>query len=165
MRISVFDSAPLQGVILALKGAEREVAAQIRKATRQMVEPVWRQEIAQHTTGRMENRVLVDTARAAVTNQNVNLKAGHLSKRLSGGAPAYLVAPLVEFGADPTWKHEARSTRGRSYVRRMGSRFRPRNLKGYVAYPTAADVIPRIASLWVQTTVRTFYELVEKGAR
>ena len=34
-------------------------------------------------------------------------------------------------------------------------------ITGYVVYPAAAEAIPRIASLWVQTAVRTLHELVE----
>lgn len=164
MRISVLRSRELQGVILALKGMDRTLAAQVRKHTRAMIEKEWRGSLAQHTITRMENRVLVDTARASVTNQNVTLKAGTLSKKLSGGAKAYEVASLVEFGTDPKRTTRATSRTGKQYRREFGSRFRPRNRKGYVAYQAAADDIPRLASLWVQTVVRTFLEAIEEGS-
>ncbi len=165
MRISVFESPALQGVILTLKGSERAIAAEMRKRTRSMVEPEWRNELAQNSITRMENIALVNTARVTVSNQNVQLKAGQLAKKLSGGGRVWEVSHLVEFGADPEWERPATSVKGKGFRRRMGSRFRPRNMKGYVVYPAAADLIPRVAALWVQTVVRTFHELVEKEAR
>lgn len=162
-RISVFRSPELQGVILALKGMDRELASQVRKHTRSMLTPTWKESLAQHSITRMENRVLVDTARTTVSDQNVTLSAGGLSKRLSGGAKAYELAPLVEFGTDPRRTTKATSPTGTEYRRAYGSRFRARNRKGYVAYPAAADEIPRLAALWVQTVVRTFNELIENG--
>jgi hypothetical protein len=54
---------------------------------------------------------------------------------------------------------------GRAYTvrnRRTQRQYQPRDRRGRVVMPAAAKVIPRLASLWVQTTVRTFYEAIEK---
>ena len=72
----------------------------------------------------------------------------------------------TEFGADQTAisSYTARWKKGTSYKvtnRHTRRQFRPRNLKGYVVYPAAARIIPRMASLFVQTAVRTFYEAIE----
>lgn len=164
MRISVFRSPALQGTILALKGMDKELAKQIRQHIKAITVGEWKTELAQNSITRMENRVLVDSAKVSVSNQNITLKSGGTAKRLSGGARVRDVTSAVEFGRPAEGKSLSHSKTGKPYKRRHGTRFRPPNRKGYTVYPAAADAIPRIAALFVQTTVRTFHELVEKGA-
>ena len=162
MQISVFESPQLQGVILALAGMDRELAAQLRKATKTVTLNEWRSAVAHEALTLFEQRVLVASARVAVRNNNVSLRSGQLAKKLSGGAPTYALTPGVEFGAGvhPIKSH---SSKGKTYTRSSGSVFRKRNKAGYVVYPAAAEVIPRIAALWVQTVVRTFHEAIGGG--
>lgn len=166
MRISVFNSKELQGVIVAMKSFDREVAKQIRKATKAVVEKIWQDAVREEASTRLEHRVLVNTARVAVSDQNVTLKSAQIGRKLSGGLLPSQSYAAVEFGADRQTKttYEATSKKGTRYTvtRRTRSQLRPRKQAGYVVFPAAARVIPRIASLWVQTTVRTFYELIER---
>ena len=99
MRISVFESKELQGTILALKGMEKELSAQIRKATKDVSLNEWKTELARQATTPLERKVLVGTAKVAVSNQNISLKVG-AAKRLSGGGTAYQLTPGTEFGSD-----------------------------------------------------------------
>lgn len=166
MQISVFESAALQGTVLALKGMDRDLAAQIRKATKDVSQAEWTKDLARHASTTLENKVLVDTARVTVSNQNITLKAGQLKKKLHPGGPARsLLTPSVEWGSAADRNIKSTSSLGKPYTRKQGSTFRARNRKGYVAHQAAAGIIPRIASLWVQTTVRTFHEAIEKGTR
>jgi hypothetical protein len=164
LRISAFESPAIQGTILALKGVDKELAAQIRKATKSVTVDEWRRAVARNAMSRFEYRVLVATARVATTNTNVSLRSGQLAKKMSGGAPGYLLTPGVEFGKHPG-RITSTSSKGKPYERRFGSTFRKRNRKGYVVYPAIAEVIPRIAALWVATTVRTLHEALDEGAR
>lgn len=166
LRIDANSSRELQAVIISMKNAEKEVQAQVRKATRGSILPEWQKGIRERSDTRMEHRTLADTARVTVSNQNVTLKAGGLSKRLSGGAKAVEIYAPVEFGTDRshTTTYRATSRRGRSYsvTRHTRRQFKPINGKGYAVYPTAKEMIPRFASLWVQTTVRTLHEIFER---
>lgn len=167
LRIDAASSRELQAVIISLKGAEKEVQAQVRKQTRGSIMPEWQKGIREHADTRMEHRVLADTARVTVSNQNVKLKAGGLQKKLSGGGRAVEIYAPTEFGTDRnhTMTYTATSRKGKRYdVRNRHTRrqFKPLNRKGYAVYPTAADLIPRFASLWVQTTVRTMHEIFER---
>jgi len=164
MRISVFESPQLQATMLALRGMDRELAAQIRKATKTVTVNEWRAALAPHATTPLEKTVLVGSARVAVTNKNVSLKSGQLAKKLSSGAPLYSLTRGTEFGSTPRQITTSSST-GKSYKRSTGAPFRARKQTGYVAYPAAADVIPRIAALWVATVVRTFHEALDEGAQ
>ena len=167
MRISVFSSAELQATILALKGMDRELAKQIRAAIKTVTTPEWQEAVRGNVTDRLQTRVLSDTARVTVSDQNVMLKSAAIGKSLSGGLKPSELVHSAEFGADRNFarSYAATSSRGKQFTvhnRHTRRQFKPRNLKGYVVYPAAARIIPRIAALYVQTTVRTFYELIEK---
>jgi hypothetical protein len=168
LRISVWDSKELQATLLAIRGLEPEMAKQLRRVTKAEVLPMWREAVRGQVTNRMETRVLSDTARVAVSNQNVMLQSARVGRSLSGGyKPSELMGP-TEFGADRgfTRGHSGTSPKGTQYTvkrRHTQRQFRPRNKKGYVVYQAAAEVIPRIASLWIQTAVRTVHEQLEKA--
>lgn len=166
LRIDAAASRELQAVILALKQADKEVQKQVRTHTRGSILPEWQKGIREHADTRMEHRVLADTARVTVSNQNVKLKAGGLQKRLSGGARASEIYAPTEFGTnrEHTASYSATSRKGKRYnvTRHTRRQFKPMNRKGYAVYPTAADLIPRFAALWVQTTVRTMHEIFER---
>ncbi|MBP1326734.1 hypothetical protein JOF28_001966 [Leucobacter exalbidus] len=160
------SSRELQALILSIRRSEKEVQAQIRKHTKPMVQSAWQQGLAQHASTRFEHKVLVETARVAVSNQNVKLKSGGLAKKLSGGGRARELYVAAEFGADQNreTQYGQISKNGKRYsvTRHSARQLRPRNKKGYVVYPTAAEIIPRLAALWTQTAVRTLYEAFEK---
>jgi hypothetical protein len=132
---------------------DRELAKQIRSASKAVIDPIWKRAVGERISSRLETRVLGNTARVAISDQNVMLKSAAIGKSMSGGGKPAELYHNVEFGAD-----RAHVTRGR-HTRRQ---FRPRNLRGYVVYPAAANIIPRIASLWAATTIRTLHELLER---
>lgn len=164
MRISVFSSPELQAAILGMKSLEREVRKQTRQGIKAMAQPAWQESVNGNTVTRLEARVLGATARAAVSDQNVQLQSARIGRSLSGGAkPADIVAG-AEFGAGARARRiDATSKRGKPYryTRITTAQFRRRNRSGYVVYPAAAQTIPRIASMVVQTVVRSFHEAIE----
>jgi len=142
VRISVLNSAKLQATIRAVSSFDRTVQATIRKVTNLIGQPEWQKAVMGNTSTAFERRVLGQTARMTVSNQNVMLKAGHIGRPLRGGGrPTELYGP-AEFG-------------GRA------KQFRPPNRRGYVVYPAAARMIARFAALWTQTVVRAAYEAFE----
>lgn len=166
LRISVHSSRQLQAIILAGKQLDREVRSEIRKQNRQVIIPEWQKAVAEHASTRFEHRVLGSTARAQVSDQNVQLKAAHIGKALAGGLKPSEIWWVAEFGANRAQRRNYVGTRGgKSFPvrdRRTTQQLRPRNPKGFVVYPAAANIIPRIAALWAQTTVRTLHEMFEK---
>lgn len=166
LRIDAKSSRELQALILGIRRADREVQAQIRKHTKPMVQTEWQKGLAEHADTPLEHRVLVMTGRATVSNQNVKLKAGGLAKKMSGGAVTYELASQTEFGATPKKATYSGRRGSKRYPieRTVNTGFKRPNRRGYVVYPTAADLIPRIASLWVQTAVRTLHEVFERKA-
>lgn len=160
-QISAWDSRELRAVIVALQGVDKELSAQLRKATRTITEGEWRAELARQASDELQRDVLVSTARVTVSNQNITLKAGQLGKKLASGTPVRELTPAVEFGANRSVTVPQKSSAGTTYIRHSRHQLQPRNAKGYVAYPAAAQIIPRIAALWVATAVRTIHEAVE----
>lgn len=163
-RISLLIDSPLRTAWLAFRGLEPEVRKQITSHTKRIADPVWKDETRGHALSRLQQRVLAGTARVGVSGLSMTLRAGG-GGRLTSGTPTSLVAHATAFGANPDKQVTVRNRKGTTFKRRLGSRFpRPRR-GGYVVIPAAREVIPRMASLIVQTTVRTVHELVEKVSR
>ena len=155
-------SKDLQRIITVARGLDREVAARLRRHTKQEAEPIWRESVRGHVTTRLQTRVLSDTTRVSVSDSNVMLKSATTGK-LSSGVSAGALASMVEFGAMPDKRVRQRSRKGKSYTRRLGHVVGLPRRKGYVVFPAVRDSIPRVASLWAQTTLRTVAEEFEKG--
>jgi len=165
VRITVFGSKELQATILALKTLDRETRKQIRTHTKAMVDTEWNKALAEQADTRLEHAVLVATGRVRVSDQNVQLTSATVGRTLRGGLNPKTSAAAVEFGADPAvTTYEATSSRGKRYTVRRNTRnqLKARRKTGYVVYPAAAQIIPRIASLWIQTTARTIFDMLER---
>lgn len=165
-RLDVLNSRELQAVLLAVRGADKAIQTQIRKHTKDLGLPEWKAALGENARLPLQKRVLVDTARLTPSNQNVRLASATVGRSLSGGLNPKTEYAAAEFGANQNKRttYRATSTRGRSYVvrdRRTTQQLPPRRRTGYVFYPAAATIIPRIAALWVQTVVRTMAEAFE----
>lgn len=140
-----------------------------------MVAPEWSRAVNEHATTRLEHKVLAQTARVAVSDRNVQLKSAQLSRPISKRPGRDPMRPSehwasVEFGADRNQTNSYQSNRtsrehGRRFFdvknRHTTRQLRRPNRRGYVVYPAAANIIPRIASLWAQTAARTIHEAFE----
>lgn len=163
-RISLLIDSPLRTVWLAFRGLEPEVRKQITAHTKRVADPVWKEETRGHALSRLQQRVLAGTARAGVSGLSMTLRAGG-GGRLTSGTPTSAVSHATAFGANPAKQVTVRNRKGTTFTRRLGTRFQPPRRGGYVVYPAARAVIPRMASLIVQTTIRTVHELREKVSR
>lgn len=165
LRISVYSSHELQALISRLRTADRETRKAIRQATKGAALPIWQDSLRANATTALEVKVLANSGRVRVSDQNVTLTSATVGRKLSGGLNPKVDYHAVEFGAvdrEAFTQYEARRNGKAFQVRRRTLRqFKPRNTKGYVVYPAAAEAIPRLASLWVQTAVRTLHELIE----
>lgn len=159
--ISFLVDSPLSTLIQAMRGLDTEVRTQIGRHTKTHAQPIWAEEMRGQVQTRLQAK-LAASARTGVTTRNVFLRAGAVGK--VGNTPLSSVATAIEFGAHPATMIQTRSRRGNPYKRRMGSTFRLPRRRGYVAYPASAEAIPRVASLWVQTAIRTIHETVEEAS-
>ena len=160
-RISLLLDSPLRDLAIAYRAVPAEVKKQINAHTKSAAEPIWKQETAERGTTRIQQRVLVDSARVGVTNRNVFLRSGAVGK-LSSGVAVDRLATAAEFGRPDAAPIKSKSGKGTPYERKTGSLFGPRTRKGNVVHPAASDSIPRFASLWIQTAIRTLHEAGEE---
>jgi hypothetical protein len=170
LRVDARTSRELKAIVLALAQTEKVVQSQIRKQTRAAIIPEWRRGLAEHAVSRPQFWAIVDTGAATVTNTSIKLTAATKGKPLRGGLNPKTDARALEFGAiDRERKREywTTSRNGNPYkVKRRVARQMPSfRRQGYVFYPTANQLIPRILSLWAQTTVRTLAEALEGKSR
>lgn len=172
--LSVRDHRGLQAAVLAMKTADRSLRSEINKATRQVLNPVWRAQVESHLAGRsvMDAKVLGSGVRIAAGNPPV-AKAAQSRRAIGDGkriVPAENYA-WWEFGvpreAASTYQRRNRTGGGTHTVHsRHTNRGLPaRNDKGRVVYPAFKDIAPRAVSLWVQLIVRTYAEAAEKMGR
>lgn len=175
MRIDIRGSAELAAVVLALRDSTTTIQREYRQALQSMAGPAWAESVRGRVGTRMQARVLSDTARVRVSNQNVQLSAATVGRALSkrtGGAgaakPADL-ARLVEFGGSPskysTYRRKGKGGAEHDVRRRTMTGYGPRAPKGNAVYPALRVMVPRVASLVVQTCVRTLAEAMEGRKR
>lgn len=166
LKVSTRDSDELRATVQALKLMDRTIAGNIRKYTKSELAPEWQKGLNARAGTALERQVLANTARVSVSNQNVMLKSATVGRTLAGGLSPKEDYAAVEFGADrsSTSTYRTRSRKGKPYTATRHTRrpFKSPRRGGYVVYPTAGEMIPRFASLWVQITVRLFYEAFER---
>lgn len=158
--ISFLIDSPLQTLARSMQGLDKDVRVQIGRHTKAAAQPIWAEATRSQVMTRMQAR-LAQSARVGVTTRNVLLRAGG-SGRI-GNTPISKIARGIEHGASPNRMISTTSRKGTPYQRKLGGGFRLPRRRGYVAYPAASESIPRFASLWVQTAIRTIHESIERG--
>lgn len=164
--IDAKTSDQIKVILLSVKAAPKNIQQNIKKYAKADIIPAWQQELAAQPADDLQKRLLVDTGRAGVTNLNVFLKAGGINAKVSGGLStdtgdnSYRAA---EFGANRFLTHKVKTSDGRisRKQRHTQRQFESTDHKGYVVYPAARKVIPRVAALWTQTIIRTLHDAVE----
>ena len=165
LKIDAKSSREFLAMLSAIRAAPKEFQAQIRMQTKLISTPEWSKALAEMAPDRVSHRVIVGSARVNPSNQNIELAAAGVGQLRKGVKNVSLAAP-VEFGANrnQTKSYNATSRKGKRYTvhnRHTSNQLRWRNRKGWTFYPAAARMIPRIASLWGQTIVRTIAEAFE----
>jgi hypothetical protein len=159
-RIDIRGSRALQDVAIAINGSEPDVRRAIRAYSKSEMTRPWLEQINEEASSSVERRVISATATVAVSDQNIRIQAASKGRRLSGGLnPKEEYAP-VEFGAKRGRK-TTYTRKGHRVTRDTRAQFRPHQRSGYVFFPAARVMIPRLARLWVQTVVKTYADIFE----
>lgn len=164
MRLDVRASRELMAVILAMRSVDNTIAKMIRQQTKRVAVPEWTRALARRASSALDRRVMVNTATVAASNQNVRVSSAAKGRPLSGGLNPKTDWHAVEFGANQQQETTYRR-RGRNgphtVTRRTNTGLPARNPRGRIFYPAAREMVPRLASLWVQTVVRTIGNALE----
>jgi hypothetical protein len=165
MRIDVRESREFRATIYALRAIDKTIAKMVRRETKRIAAPEWKEALSRRADSQIERVVLVDTAVISVSNQNVRAQSAGKGRPRSGGLAPKVDFPAVEFGVNQNktinYRRKSRGGGTHTVSRRLGPTLKPRNPRGYVFYPAAREMIPRLAALWIQTTVRTIAEALE----
>ena len=159
MRIDVRGSQELQDVALAIQNSDREVRSAIRAFTKSRLTTPWLSAIANEADTTVERRVIGSTASLSVSDQNVRIQSATKGRRLSGGLVPKVDYGAVEFGA--SHRKRTYTRQGHRVTRNTTAQFKRHNRDGYVFYEAAREMIPRLASLMVQTVVKTYADIFE----
>jgi hypothetical protein len=159
VRIDVRGSAELRDVILAINQSDREIQRAIRTFTKAALVRPWLESINKRATTTVERRVLAATATVAVSNQNIRITSAAKGRPLSEGLQPKRDYGPVEFGMAP--RKVTYSRKGHRVTRTVGTQFGRPNRRGNAFYPAAREMIPRLASLWVQTVVKVYADAFE----
>jgi len=156
----------LNATVIGLQNLDRSMQAQVRRATKELGQGEWQGLVVEHLQGNnLQSRVLGETSKLQASNQNVMLRSGASSKRMSGGASPASLAKQEEFGANhnrlKAYRRRNRNGKVSDVLRHTTRQLMPIRRGGWTVYPAAAEFIPRIASLWVRTAMRTIHEAFE----
>jgi len=165
-KVDIRDSAELQDLVIALKGADKDIQQAVRAQSREVLVPIWQSAVTQRAETVYEAR-LAGTARVAVSNQNVTMTAAKVrGQKFSGGLDLRESWSTVERGANlnKTATYQRRSKKGgtHSVTRQTMKPFRPRKAGGYVLSPAREEIGPRATSLWVQTAIKTLLDKLDR---
>jgi hypothetical protein len=162
--LDVTKSRELLATMLAIRSLPTTLRRMIRQHTKAVAAPEWSKALAERADSKLAHRVLVDTAVVTVSDQNVRVASATKGRPLSGGLNPKTDWAAVEFGGTKkmtTFQRKSPKGKRHSVTRNTHAQLPPFRAKGRVFYPAAEEMIPRIASLWVQTTVRTISEAFE----
>lgn len=165
--LRVGDDSRIDAVVYGLKLVPRDVRNRINRDTRSTLKPIWQQEIQKHLagtdtfTGRMIGKGLVSGGNPPI------MRAATSRRPLRpGGVTPDLEGYLAEFGGRDTlystYRRRSRNGGTHAVKRRTKLGLPITDRTGRVVYPAAAEVAPRMASLWVQTFVRDVYQAIEE---
>jgi hypothetical protein len=157
--LDVQESRELQAVLLTLRDLDKTVRSNINKETRSRVNTVWQQAVASRAHTSLERAVIGNGVRVAVGQRNVTLRAAGSNRALrpqKNGLVPSIDWPAVELGMHRgKVRYRSRSPKGTPYVltRTIGTAFKGRRSRGYVAFPAGAETGVEIVTMWVHTIV------------
>lgn len=169
MKLLTVKNGPreLRAAVLAVRAADKDIRRVISQDMRSTMNPVWRSELATRAT-RSRDQLLTAGARIAGGNPPALITASSRRRIGSGGGLIPVEHwPGFEYGTDQarssTYTRHRAGYKPHQVTRNVLAGHPPRYRNGRVIGPTARQILPRIASYWVQAVVKTFLDAAEKG--
>lgn len=167
MELSAKDGPrELRAAVLALKQVDRDLKRDVNKRMRDTMNPVWKGALGDHVSWAPE-QALLKGARIAAGNPPTMYAANAKRPWRSGST----LVPrdhwhALEYGSSSQafTTYQRRSPRGTVHqvTRRTKAHLKPRRRAGYVIGPSVAETLPRLASLFVQSVVRSVLDALEE---
>lgn len=164
--LSARGSRELRAAASAVKVARRDIVNDIARATRETMNPVWRDAVARRARTSVDTAVLAKGARIVAGNPP-SMVAATSKRKLPGGLVPAEDWQALEFGADrdkvTTYTRRGHGGSTHQVTRHTARQLPARAPKGRVVYQAVREMGPRLAALWVSIVVRKFAEAFEKG--
>lgn len=165
--ISLVDGPDeFRAAAMALRAAPRDLRTQINRNMRAEMSPVWKKEVNVAAFTPFERALITPGARLAAGNPPT-LYAAQSRKKLARRSNPLIPAEhwfLAEYGANRSEFTRYRRTypggTPHDVRRRVKTGLPRRKSSGYVLGPALASVGPRLASMFVQTVVRTYMDIL-----
>lgn len=161
----------LQAVALGYKLVSKEIRKDINATVREVLNPVWREEIAERVSqsgSRIDGLIFAKGARVAAGNPARVMAATSRRplRKGPGGLRPDIEGRAFEFGSSDRQKkstYTSRSSKGTAYkvTRRAATGLPAKRNAGRIVYPAFAATMPRMVSLWVSLIARKFYDAFE----
>lgn len=163
------DSGPVKAAAAALQRAGTEANGKIIQATAGTMSAAFGEEISRSAGSAVQQAVIGAGAESHGSGFGLEMSANH-GTTLSGGTITPQAGRGFEFGslhAGAPTTYTQRSRNGKRYtVTRQSDRQMPtRSTRGWVAYPAASRVFPRVLQMWMQIIVKTAHDAIEKGVK
>lgn len=161
--IRVHGIPQLEAAVLAMKAADKDIKRDINARARAVMGPVWVQTLAEQIQ-RPGDRIILAGARIAAGNPPT-LVAGNSKRKIGRGLIPVENWAGYEYGAVREYKtsYQRVSKNGKRHQvkRSVVSHLPKRREIGRIITPTVRKTLPRLASLWVQTIVKTYMDAFE----
>lgn len=171
-KLSAFDAVPeIRAAVLAVKQIEPEARKQMNKTFREVANPVWQKLVSENMQGYgMERHIVLAGTRVAAGNPPRLIGASSrraISRRGTNPLLPTNAWPLMEYGVgdiEATYQRRSKNGGTHKVTRHVARGFPERRRRpGRYFGPAARYAIPRIASHWVQSVLRTFFDALEEG--
>ena len=155
----------LAATVVAMRAAGPTLKAALLKYSDLYMRPAWTGSLAARPGSRTQRRVMNAGAIAYAYPDGFTMLAANTSTPLSGGAVPNELGRAFEFGTaerEPR-TYSRRSPKGTVHrVTRVTTAQMPtRSRSGWIVFPAARVIGPRLLSLWSQTVKRTLADAVD----
>lgn len=154
----------LRGAAIALKMVERDLRNKINRETKAELDPVWKNEVESRISSARDARIFKTGTRIAGGNPPVAYSMTS-KRKMRGGLVPVDQGRAFEFGGNRNAVRtvEGRSPKGKRYTykRHTQKQLPPTYAGGRIVTPAIKAVLPRMASLWAQTVVKSILDAAE----
>lgn len=161
--------AELRAATLALKTVDKDLRKAMNQATRDQLNPIWREALAGNVSTPLQTAILVKGARVAAGNPSRLFASASKRPAVKGSA---LVPDRYgrawEFGTKDRDRYQTYTRKNRGagggtheVTRRTRRQLPEFRKQGRVVYPAVADTMPRMVSLWASIVIKKVYDAFE----
>ena len=158
----------LRAVVAAVGQLPRELRAELRKQTRDVVLPMMETAARRHAAGDVLAQRLAARARASFWRDVPGVAFGGAGSITADGTPGRVLAHAIEYGShgDRVQAVATTSPRGKRYTvrKRTTVQFRPERPAGRFVTPAAESIADDVQQVWVELVEQQVLTAFDEGS-